>query len=176
MWQEYRMIVLLSSVSWLPSECFFSWTTSFLEQQLGSKIKDGIILSGSVSIPRHVGQLQQLKNDEPFQFQDRNNNFTNYQAWISYVTSENLVLNQFVDIYFFLYYPHLYVWQCIEIVSRNKLFVTSKSGRVNVNFGVLEKLVWSLESPAKLFHELCIINHSLSIDNGEIIYKAHCLF
>ena len=28
-----------------------------------NKIKDGVILSRSVSIPRHVGQLQQLKND-----------------------------------------------------------------------------------------------------------------
>ena len=43
--------------------------------------------------------------------------------------------------YFFLYSPHLYVWQCVEIVSRNKLFVTSKSERVKVNFGVLEKSV-----------------------------------
>ena len=43
--------------------------------------------------------------------------------------------------YFFLSCPHLYVWQCVEIVSRNKLFVASKSERVNVNFGALEKSV-----------------------------------
>ena len=31
------------------------------------------------------------------------NNSTNYQPWISYVTSENLVFNQFVDIFFFFF-------------------------------------------------------------------------
>ena len=43
------------------------------------------------------------------------NNSTNYQPWISYVASENLVFNQFVDSLFFLYCPYLYGWQCNEL-------------------------------------------------------------
>ena len=42
----------------------------------------------------------------------------------------------------------MYVKQCVEIVSRNKVFVTSESERVNVIFAVLEK---SWKSPQKLF-------------------------
>ena len=50
--------------------------------------------------------------------------------------------------FIFLYCPYLYVEQCVEIVSRNKVFVTSESERVNVIFAVLEK---SWKSPQKLF-------------------------
>ena len=51
------------------------------------------------------------------------------------------MFNQFVDILYFLYCPYLYVWQCVEIVSRNKVYVTSESERVNVIFVVVEKSI-----------------------------------
>ena len=45
------------------------------------------------------------------------NNSTNYQPWISYVTSENLVFNQFVDILFFFSLLSLFVWLLLVIFS-----------------------------------------------------------
>ena len=55
--------------------------------------------------------------------------------------------------FIFLYCPYLYVGQCVEIVSRNKGFVTSESERINVIFAVLEKSIWSLEKSSKIVSE-----------------------
>ena len=65
------------------------------------------------------------------------------------------VQSKLLIVYILLYCLNLYVWQCVEIASRNTLFVTSESETFTVNFGVLEKSIWSLKkswkSPGKLF-------------------------
>ena len=67
------------------------------------------------------------------------------------MSQENLAFSQSYECFIFslIYCPHLYVWQCVEVVSGKKLFHTPESERVN--FGVLENQSEAWESPGKLF-------------------------
>ena len=65
------------------------------------------------------------------------NNSTNYQPWISYVSSENLVFNQFVDILFFFFIVLICMAgnvMKLKVEINKILFVTSESERVNCEF------------------------------------------
>ena len=71
------------------------------------------------------------------------NNSTSYQPWISYVTSENLVFNQFVDILFFFFIVLICmadnVMKLKVEINKYYLSLLRVKGLI-VNFGVLEKI------------------------------------
>ena len=85
-------------------------------------------------------------------------NSTNYWPWISSATSENLEFNEsswyFIFSFIVLICMSGNVLKLAEVIfSRNKLFVTSESERVNENFGVEEKSIWILEKSWKIVSE-----------------------
>ena len=71
------------------------------------------------------------------------NNSTNYQPWISYVTSENLVFNQFVDILFFFFIVLICmtgnVMKLKVEINKYYLSLLRVKGLI-VKFGVREKI------------------------------------
>ena len=85
-------------------------------------------------------------------------NSTNYWPWISYDTTENLEFNESSWCLIFSLISLICmsdnVLKLVEVIfSGSKLFVTSESERVNENFGVQEKSIWSLEKSWKIVSE-----------------------